>query len=192
MSYIRCLSNPESLYAWSDGETTHLWHNVRKPLSSGERPGKDFPSCEILVPTKIFDKVCSLWDECEQPASFRGARAEEVYVYTKTGEKVPVLPLKKFFKDKRPREMLIKFSYKGRFFMMWNVTWEYVVRSAVRQLGWEKERRAETRRKRQLRSLREMKAALDRIRSDSIGTSDPETYKKRVLMHVHGALGKKA
>lgn len=141
MSYIRCLSNPEGLYAWSDGKTTHLWHKVKPPLSSGEKPGKKFPSYEILVPTKIFDKVCCLWDDCEQPASHRGARAEEVYVYTKTGKKVPNLSLKKMIQDKRAREMLVKFSYKGRFFMMWTVTWEYVVRSAMRQRDWQRQDR---------------------------------------------------
>jgi hypothetical protein len=146
VSYIRCTSNPEGLYAWSDGHTTHLWHNVKKPLSSGKKPNEKFPSHEILVPTKIFDKVCALWDECEQPASYRGARVEEVYVYTKTGKKVPEQPLKKFFKDKRAREMLIKFSYKGQFFMMWNVTWEYVVRSAVRQLDWQRKDKKKRRR----------------------------------------------
>lgn len=182
MSYIRCLSNPERLYAWSDGHTTHLWHDVKKPLSSGEKPNKKFPGYEILVPTKIFDKVCFLWNDFEQPASYRGARAEEIYVYTKTGKKVPEQPLKKFLKDKKPREMLIKFSYKGQFFMMWDVTWEYVVRSAVRQRDFEKDMRRG-------KKLRAMKSALEKIRQDSIGVpASWETYKKRVLMHVESGL----
>ena len=183
MSYIRCLSNPEGLYAWSDGNTTHLWHNVKRPLSSGEKPNKKFPSFEILVPTKIFDKVCFLWDECEQPASYRGARAEEVYVYTKTGKKVPSKQsLKKFFKDKRASRVLIKFSYKGQFFMMWDVTWEYVVRSAVRQRVFDKDMR-------RAKKLRGMRRALEKIRKDSIGVpANWETYKKRVLMHVESGL----
>lgn len=155
MSYIRCLSNPEGLYAWSNGQTVHLWHNVKKPLSSGSRPNEKFPSYEILVPEKIFHKVCFLWGEdFERPVSFRGARVEEVHVYTKTGKKVPDLPLVKFLKDRRAKAFLIRFSYKGEFFMMWDVTWEYVVRNAIRQRDWDKERSREARKKRARRLKR--------------------------------------
>jgi len=80
MSYIRCLSNPEGLYVWSDGKFANITHHVKPPHSSG----KDF-----TIPQKVFERVLKRWVDYYEPAKCAGAIAEELSVDRKTGEVIP-------------------------------------------------------------------------------------------------------
>jgi len=75
MSYIRCLSNPEGLYIWGDGETIEI--------SGGFLPiGCENHINTYRVPSKIFkgllNKFHKNYHEC--PCSYKGLKVEEVWV----------------------------------------------------------------------------------------------------------------
>ena len=134
MSYIRSLSNPESLYIWCEGKETAISHGVKGPLSSARwRGGKASPPF-FHVPAAAFDRVCALWGEGREPARAGGIRVEEVALFVATGKMVPVDfygDIAKVFRDKRRVEHLIRLSYRKHFVCMWRVTWEYVVRNSA-------------------------------------------------------------
>lgn len=150
MSYIRCLSNPEGLYIWgqSDGAVV-ITHSVQPPLSSkwprrriyravGKGPkNRMVPTRKfydatpaIKVPIRVFHHVCRKWTASfEDRVSYRGLTVEEVHVYLDTGKPVPNQTLLQSVWDMdrgRRDAFLIRLSYKGQFFHMWRVTWEYV------------------------------------------------------------------
>jgi len=138
MSYIRCLSNPEGLYVWSDGKFANITHNVKPPHSSG----KDF-----TIPHRVFERVLKRWADYHQPAKCAGAVAEELSVDRKIGEVIgPFKPCNrgcerqgkafilckpchaKMMKDIRRSSYVIRLSYKGNFVNMWRVTWDYMTK----------------------------------------------------------------
>lgn len=136
MSYIRCLSNPERLYAWHDVDgTVHIHYGgpymVKPPLSKGE---------EMRVPLRTFMHAIKHWDDTgnwEDRTSIRGFTIEEVHIYLKTGKPVPNFKNNKdairYLKDskKHPSEYKIRVSYKGNFIHLWRVTWQYVVNNVM-------------------------------------------------------------
>lgn len=122
MSYIRPLSNPESLYVWVEKDGVHIIHRVMPPLASKWPKSKTPP--EIRVPQHIFHRVCRQWeDDSDEHASYRGLVVKEVRVDAETGE-----PLSEH--EDADGSWLIRLSYKRQFFFMWRVTWEHVVRNA--------------------------------------------------------------
>lgn len=136
MSYIRCLSNPEGLYVWSDSQKTTIAHTVKPPHSSGRY---------FTVPHKAFDRVLKLWAQYHEPARCGGVTAEELHIDRKTGAVIPPskpcnrgcqrikngwIPCrpcwKKQTRDARHAEFFIRLSYKDDFVNMWRVTWDYM------------------------------------------------------------------
>lgn len=139
MSYIRCLSNPEGLYVWSDGKNATISHEVRKPHSSGRN---------FTIPHGIFEGLLRRWVDFRKPARVRGAVAEELTVNSKTGRVIPPWkPCKRGCKsagksgfipcrrclEKQRREAgctryVVRLSYRGDFVDLWCVTWDYMTK----------------------------------------------------------------
>lgn len=151
MSYIRCLSNPEGLYIWgqSDGRVG-ISHKVEPPLSSKwplesgwqvvrnkmVKTGRMHPSPPLLtVPMHLFHATCKQWAKyygspTDDRTSRGGLVVKEVHVFTDTGRLVPKRRgVAETMKDKRKTEFLIRFSYRGKFFHMWRVTWMYIIQN---------------------------------------------------------------
>lgn len=146
MSYIRCLSNPEALYVWSDGKKTHITHNVKSPHSSG----RDF-----TIPHKAFERVLKLWAQYHEPSRCGGVIAQELHIDKKTGKIIPRwkpckrgckpqgrnawIPCKRCWKrdvkGSRRGEFLIRLSYKNDFVNLWRVTWDYMTNRFKRVKG---------------------------------------------------------
>ena len=129
MSYIRCLSNPESLYIWGDTADNsgfaNICHRVKPPLSS--KWPKNGNSPLIMVPLKAFEEATRKWRGSYDGSAVEvdGFKVETVNVFTATGKRVP--KKNDFLKDRRRREWLVRLSYKGQFVHLWDVTWSYVV-----------------------------------------------------------------
>lgn len=138
MSYIRCLSNPERLYVWSNGKYVNITHSVKRPNSSGRH---------FTIPHGIFEGTCKRWANDNEPAVCRGAKAEELHIDRTTGRVIPewkpctrgckpdgkntwtpcLRCLKKSMGDAKRGEFVIRLSYKKDFVNMWRVTWEYII-----------------------------------------------------------------
>jgi hypothetical protein len=128
VSYIRCLSNPERLYAWAqDDGYVHIMHHVEPPLASKRLESTE----QMLVPSKLFEDACVEWERAGR-FSRRGLVIREVSVSLKTSR-----PMRDSmgFREQVERhgefEWFIRFQYKKRFFHMWPVTWEYIVTNVV-------------------------------------------------------------
>lgn len=137
MSYIRCLSNPEGLYVWSDGKFATLTHNVERPHSSGR---------SFSIPHRTFEALLKKWAKWIEPARQGGAVAEELHVEVKTGRLIPPwkpcrrctpagknawIPCRRCGPgslDRPSGRYVIRLSYKGDFVNLWRVTWDYMVR----------------------------------------------------------------
>lgn len=139
MSYIRCLSNPEALYVWSDGKHANILHHVKEPNSSGRN---------FTIPAKAFERVLKLWAQGHEPAKCAGAVAEEIHVDRKTGALIPDMkpckrgcqrhgrnawaPCKRCFAKQRiaakDGEFFVRLSYKGNFVNLWRVTFDYMTK----------------------------------------------------------------
>jgi len=149
MSYIRSTSNPERLYIYATiDNTVHIHHGVRPPLSSpwkkqflyktvskGDKKrrvktGQRYAEPPlIVVPTHIFEHVCRRWRETygQEHVAYRGLVVEEVHIHTDTGRPVPKNQRRLAgLAEMLRRAFLIRLAYKGQFFCMWRVTWEYV------------------------------------------------------------------
>ena len=160
MSYIRCLSNPEGLYIWSDVDgTVKIAHTVKAPLSSSwpvdmlsetmsfrsrgtqiqkvirrHNPPKPVGRPPLIsVPRKSFERVCRQWIKDEDDISFRGISVRELMVDIKTGQPIEHIPMA------NRAAHLIRFQYKDQWFYMWRVTWAYVCHDIERRDRWEQE-----------------------------------------------------
>lgn len=146
MSFIRCLSNPESLYVWSTGENVYFAHHVKKPNSSG---------ANFDIPDDIFRACARKWvKNFGDLVSHRGMRVEEVVVDQRTGKIIPpAKPCargcikkpngfimcrpcgKKWTKAHKNSWWPIQVSYKKHFIRLWRVTWEYMIRRFEKNEG---------------------------------------------------------
>lgn len=141
MSYIRCLSNPECLYIWSDGQRVHVSHNVKPPHSSGRA---------FTIPDGAFNACTRKWNRWLDPAKSGDVVAQEVNVDRRTGEAIPDWKLcprckevprkrgkiqswspcrkcsRQHMRDAKRGDFRIRLSYKDDFVNLWRVTWEYV------------------------------------------------------------------
>lgn len=136
MSYIRAGSNPEGLYAFSTDNdkgkaVVELIPGWRYKLANcnNETP--------MLVPQAVFDKAVKLWDNRgEDRVNYKGFSIREVYVFADDGSPVP----KDFcpFESKREAGFLIRLSYKGKWMLLWKVTWAYVVHNVLSEFRWPK------------------------------------------------------
>lgn len=126
MSYIRCLSNPESLYVFdtqtrSGKSATEILHCIDPPLASaGRQP--------ILVPTRAFREVCRAWANGARDVTRRGLRVREVHVFADTGRRVPQRrSVRQMFDDAARSRYVVRLTYGRHWFCMWPVTWAYIV-----------------------------------------------------------------
>lgn len=136
MSYIRCLSNPESLYVWSDGKNANIIHHVKSPHSSGRA---------FKIPHKSFERVLKLWAQYHEPARCAGVIAQELHIDKKTGAVIPPMKpcnrgcnrikngwipcrpcWKEHTKAAKNGKFMIRLSYKKDFVNLWLVTWDYM------------------------------------------------------------------
>ncbi len=70
MSYIRSLSNPESLYIWAD-------KNGRVTISAGDPSSAGL----LSMPRHVFETILARWEERYHPdeIKYKGARIREVW-----------------------------------------------------------------------------------------------------------------
>lgn len=131
MSYIRCFSNPEGLYIWSDvDKTVHI-------LSK--------QTVERTVPTKIFDGLIKKWKKnyFQYPCKYRCATLDEIKIpkhpkivtlilYLLGCFRRGSIPTKKsialYFEIFEPADYQIRLSYADWRIDMWEVTWSYIAR----------------------------------------------------------------
>ena len=120
MSYIRCLSNPEGFYIWSDGHMVHWWGNKMGWGNLGDKK-------EFLVPEKIFEGVLRRWAKAFGCGNvrYRGAVLEEIH-NSKKHQKWWMGGEKGKEPKANPDAYRWRFSYKGRRAIMWRVTLEHM------------------------------------------------------------------
>ena len=128
MSIIRVLSNPEALYIYEDvGGFISIGHRIHNRLASPGCRGRKSGPAGFTMPPKVFYTVCRKWRKSMgDPVSYRGCKVSEVCVDIKTGK-----PPKKDQSILDPSEFLIRFEWKGKYFHMWETTWEYIVSDVV-------------------------------------------------------------
>lgn len=138
MSYIRCLSNPESLYVYSDGKDVHIIHHVRPPHSSG---------WNFVIPHKAFETALNKFMKSSGPVKYAGVSVQELHINKKTGAVIEAeKPCKRGCKrimngwvpcrpcsrkrleqlDREPGWFCIRLSYKKHFVNLWQVTFDYM------------------------------------------------------------------
>jgi hypothetical protein len=108
MSYIRCTSNPENLYVWSDGDNVH-WNF-----------GID-PDDELLMPQGVFDGLMN------QASVWLGGTGVE-YDGAKLYEFLEDKPIEKWVEEgSHPDNCKIILEYNNRKIRMWRVTYCYIL-----------------------------------------------------------------
>lgn len=147
MSYIRCLSNPEGLYIYSDGGGICIHGNFGDDEDFMRVPEKDFHGIGMK-----YGREYLMGD---RPLKFGGITLREVKVVKGTDRIYTPIHHKKMgihddtrrWFDKPQTEHKILFSYGGKSFLMWRVTWDYIVRSIQNHVDWDrKEKRKRKRR----------------------------------------------
>ncbi len=123
MSYIRCLSNPEGLYVWGQETTVeiapgHHWKHTNIPKGH-----------TLSVPTSVFHGFAERHQHDDE-GKFRGFEAKEVVVYESDGKPVPKQSIKEQIFDKKRHWFAIRVSYRGKWVLLWRVTWEYLLNDA--------------------------------------------------------------
>lgn len=151
MSLIRSTSNREGLYVTGGwGQPIEIRSGRDWELSN---TGPDNPA--LVVPSRAFLRVCRLaGPHITDAVEVDGFRAEEVYVYTRTGRPVPDrhgFARSMLRGGAAPRDFMIRLSYKDRFVLVYRVTWEYLRREALAQ---ERHERASQRKKAKCRTRR--------------------------------------
>ncbi len=157
MSYIRATSNPEGLYVISVN-SDKTGRPVVELIPGWEykltNANNDHP---MTVPQGVFDKVMKAWEDGDHEAGVKhkGFVAREVVVYLDDGSPVskkqrPAHELRDRFHGKpmRRSERMIRVSYRGRWMLLWGVTWAFVVHNATSELRRDAEDRAKAHRKR--------------------------------------------
>lgn len=133
MSYIRCLSNPEGLYAYGSGDN-QVWTHIDEAYSSkGHQGTMTLPEDKLTAAIRAFHKTY------DQPVEVGGIKIAEVHVYQDTledtGEEWKGLEqLRKRLDGMPVRESRygIRLEYEGKWFLLWRVTWDYFARGFLR------------------------------------------------------------
>jgi hypothetical protein len=122
MSVIRCLSNPEGLYIWSDGEYYSIsmgwdWKhgNIR------------FTDC-ISVKEEVFHEACKAFNDCETEFVSGDFSVKE--------KEVEVISTGDGFFDRKSNHPIFPHHYieirKGDLWcQMWPITWEAIVNRVI-------------------------------------------------------------
>lgn len=103
-----------------------ITHGIKAPLASKSRQ-------PILVPLRAFKGAVRAWKNSgsDEDVMYRGVRIREVYIYTKTGRRVPKKrTTRQVFADVMKSRYAIRFSYGKHWFCMWRVTWAYIASHA--------------------------------------------------------------
>ncbi len=131
MSYIRSGSNPEGLYIFSTQGPKGRLH-VEVLVGWFHKLTNITNDSPMLVPQGVFDRAAVMWDDDGEKASYKGFKVEEVHVYEDDGSPVPKKrSIKASLEDKRRSFFGVKVSYKGKWVIVWRVTWAYVVRNVL-------------------------------------------------------------
>ena len=125
MSFIRCLSNPESLY---------VYHNVYgfidwiMTLPKGER-------FQMNIPPRTFYGLIRKYvqEYFTLPVKWGKMSVDEVWTSQKTGKVLGAL------NDEEPRiegeaDLKVRVRYKDQECVLWDVTWDMVVQGVVHTL----------------------------------------------------------
>lgn len=161
MSYIRATSNPEGLYVISVN-SDKTGRPVVELIPGWEykltNANNDHP---MTVPQGVFDELMKAWENGDHEAGVKhkGFVAREVHVYSDDGSLVTAKQSKarvqaqaavdRFHgKPMRKTEHMIRVSYRGRWMLLWGVTWAFVVHNATSELRRDAEDRAKARKKR--------------------------------------------
>ena len=138
MSYIRCLSNPEGLYIYGDGSGILIHYDG----GSMYVPEKDFHKVGL-------EYVRYHWAEHGMRSGDLVVREVEVIrgtdmVYFEPRHKklgiAEVWGHRKYLDGPRTDHKVL-FSYKGKSFIMWRVTWDYIAQSIKNYVEWEENRK---------------------------------------------------
>ncbi len=131
MSYIRALSNPEGLYAYTDAETKDMVRIHYGGFDGGDR-FCNFPAWPgMLVPRRTFEAACARWVERRpERLSLRGLSIREVRVF-EDGRRVP-----KGHKGLGKKRVLhlVEVRYRRKWMLLWTVTWHYVATNAAKRI----------------------------------------------------------
>ncbi len=137
MSYIRCTSNPEGLYAFG---TMIRGRPYMQVYAFAPRDG-------MLVPWAVFRRACVLAEKRAtayygSEVCIRGFRIRRIHADPMTGKIVPEVTSIGIRRDRGEEQ--VEMSYRGKRFWCWVVTWRYIERGVCADDGkWaEKRRRA--------------------------------------------------
>jgi hypothetical protein len=134
LSYIRCLSNPEGLYAYGSGDN-QVWIHIDETYSSkGHQGTMSIPQDLLTAAIRAFD------EEYDQPIEVGGIRIHEAHVYEdkleeEVGENwsgLEQLRRRADGEEVRSTRFGIKLEYDGKWMLLWRVTWEYFARGFTR------------------------------------------------------------
>jgi len=123
MSYIRSGSNPENLYIWGGKEDVEI--SIGDVVHTHRVP--------VQIFNGLLKKFHRNYHEC--PCSYKGLKVEEVWVITNDKKEF----VREASHDDFPCSELesstikIKLSYKDWKVYMWDVTWEYIVLSNLKE-----------------------------------------------------------
>lgn len=137
MAYIRCLSNPESLYVWGDvdGNTYISWNDKCGVAQMYGIPSKDFDECFRRL--KVWEKENALWEKSFKYAGIEIAEVnfEEISKRILCDEELDNLYKVSMWERNVKIEHLIALSYKeNQLLLLWEVTWEYFKQSVYESL----------------------------------------------------------
>lgn len=113
---------------WGDVHgDVQLVHSVEPPFASNTSADR---KREIIhVPTREFMAVCRAWSRGQENVKRGPLHVYEVHVFEKTG--LPVPTMNTSFSTRTPSTYRVRFEIGKRWFLMWGVTWRYVVQNAV-------------------------------------------------------------
>lgn len=135
MSYIRCLSNPEGLYIWSDGKMICICHSLQDSIFSNFPAQKMSPF--FAISHDLFhEAVRKWWDAFGDDIVYKDVIIKEEHIHLDDGSIVPLIKSTKAALEQlnlphRQTRFVIRLEYKGQFIRMWFVTWQYIVNNVI-------------------------------------------------------------
>jgi len=133
MSYIRCLSNPESLYVYASVENRKqfmiLCHRIKPPMASFSKvPFDDFH--RVKVPFGDFRRACIEWDKLDGYCDIKCGklRVREILVFEETGR---IVGKDRGLYETRETRFVVRVQHGRQWFNLWRTTWEYLVNRVV-------------------------------------------------------------
>lgn len=140
MSYIRCLSNPEGLYAFGCKSDNIPSRCIVQLCVRHDYKFTNLVDSELLtVPIGVFFGAVIRSARASENVRHRGFVAKEVHVFTDTGEPVTAdwdahedwSKAEAEGREPRDSRYAIRIEYKGKWMLLWRVTWRYLVENAL-------------------------------------------------------------